>query len=68
MMNKETNKDTINIVTQSIDVAIDSVGAVLSLLDECGLDKYGYELVKGGMLSCLRILDMDYDKVEFTED
>ena len=39
MMNKETNKDTLNIVTHSIDVAIDSVGTVLGLLDDCGLDK-----------------------------
>ncbi len=66
-MNKETNKDTLNIVTHSIDVAIDSVGAVLSLLDECGLDKYDYELVKDGMLSCLQILDMAFDKVEFAK-
>mgnify|MGYP000975674146 CR=1 FL=1 len=67
MMNKETNKDTLNIVTHSIDVAIDSVGAVLSLLDECGLDKYDYELVKDGMLSCLRRLDMAYDIVDCAE-
>lgn len=67
-MNKETNKDTLNIVTHSIDVAIDSVGTVLDLLDECGLNKYDYELVKGGMLSCLRRLDIAYDLIDVAED
>lgn len=68
MMNKETNKDTLNIVTHSIDVAIDSVGTVLGLLDDCGLDKYDYELVKDGMLHCLQILDIAYDRVDFAKD
>lgn len=67
-MNKETNKDTLNIVTHSIDVAIDSVGTVLGLLDDCGLDKYDYELVKDGMLHCLQILDIAYDRVDFAKD
>lgn len=68
MMNEETNKDTLNIVTHSIDVAIDSVGTVLGLLDDCGLDKYDYELVKDGMLHCLQILDIAYDRVDFAKD
>lgn len=63
-----TNKDTLDIVTHSIDIAIDSVSTVLGLLDDCGLDKYDYELVKDGMLRCLRILDMAYDKVDFAKD
>lgn len=66
--NKETNKDTLDIVTHSIDIAIDSVGTVLDLLDDCELDKYDYELVKGGMLRCLRILGTAYDKVEFAKE
>ena len=67
-MNKETNKDTLNIVTHSIDVAIDSVGTVLGLLDECGLNKHDYDLVKGGMLSCLRRLDIAYELIDVAED
>ena len=67
-MNKELNKDTLNIVTHSIDIAIDSVGTVLSLLDECGLNKHDYELVKDDMLSCLRRLDKAYNIVDFAED
>ena len=62
------NKKNIDIVTHSIDVAIDSVGTVLGLLDDCGLDKYDYELVKDGMLRCLRILGIAYDKVDFAKD
>lgn len=63
-----TNKDTLDIVTHSIDIAIDSVGTVLDLLDDCGLDKYDYELVKGGMLTCLQELNTAYDKVAFAKD
>lgn len=62
------NKEVLNDVTEGIDIAIDSVGAVLSLLDECGLDKYDYELVKDGMKRCLQILDMAYDRVDFAKD
>lgn len=62
------NKKNIDIVTHSIDVAIDSVGTVLGLLDDCGLDKYDYELVKDGMLRCLQILGIAYDKVDFAKD
>jgi hypothetical protein len=67
-MNKETNSNALDIVTHNIVVAIDSVGAVLSLLDECGLDKYDYELVKDGMLSCLLELNLAYDVVALADD
>lgn len=67
-MNKETNEDTLDVVTHSIDVAIDSVGTVLDLLEDCGLDTYDYELVKGGMLHCLLIQGLAYDKVDFAKD
>lgn len=65
---KETNKDTLDIVTHSIDVAIDSVGTVLDLLDDCGLVKYDYKLVKDGMLHCLLILDIAFDVVDLAKD
>lgn len=68
MINKETNKDTLDIVTHSIDIAIDSVGTVLGLLDDCELDMYDYELVKDGMLTCLQELNIAYDKVAFAKD
>lgn len=59
------NKEAINGVAASIEGIIDEVEIILGRIDDCGLDKYDYELVKDGMLSCLQILDMAFDKVEF---
>ena len=66
-MNKETNKDALDIVTHSIDVAIDSVGAVLSFVVDCGLDESDQDMVKESMLTCLQELNIAYDKVEFSK-
>lgn len=63
-----TNKEALDDVSYQIDLAIDAVRKVLILLDDCGFDKYDYELVKDGTLHCLRILDMAYDKVDFAKD
>lgn len=59
------NKEALNDVAASIERIIDEVEIILGRIDDCGLDKYDYELVKDGMLSCLQILDMAFDKVEF---
>lgn len=59
------NKEALNDVAASIEGIIDEVEIILGRIDDCGLDKYDYELVKDGMLSCLQILDMAFDKVEF---
>ena len=67
-MNKETNSDALDIVTHNIVVAIDSVGAVLSLLDDCGLNESGQDVVKDGMLSCLLELNLAYDVVALADD
>lgn len=65
--NKETNKDTLDIVTHSIDIAIDSVGTVLDLLDECGLDENIQDRVKESMLTCLQELSTSYDVVYYAD-
>lgn len=67
-MNKETNSGALDIVTHNIVVAIDSVGAVLSLLDDCGLNEAGQDVVKDGMLSCLLELNLAYDVVALADD
>ena len=67
-MNKETNSGALDIVTHNIVVAIDSVGAVLSLLDDCGLNEAGQDVVKDGMLSCLLGLNLAYDVVALADD
>lgn len=67
-MNKETNSGALDIVTHNIVVAIDSVGAVLSLLDDCGLNEAGQDVVKDGMLSCLLALNLAYDVVALADD
>ena len=59
------NKEALNDVAASIEGIIDEVEIILGRINDCGLDKYDYELVKDGMLSCLQILDMAFDKVEF---
>lgn len=61
------NKEALNDVAASIEGIIDEVEIILGRIDDCGLDKYDYELVKDGMLSCLQILDMAFDKVEFAK-
>lgn len=61
------NKEALNDVAASIERIIDEVEIILGRIDDCGLDKYDYELVKDGMLSCLQILDMAFDKVEFAK-
>lgn len=66
--NKETNKDTLDIVTHSIDIAMDSVGTVLDLFDECGLDESAQALVKESMLTCLQELNTAYDVVYYAEE
>lgn len=68
MMNKETNSGALDIVTHSIDVAIDSVGAVLSFVVDCGLDESDQAMVKESMLTCLQELHIAYDKVTFADD
>lgn len=65
--NKETNKDTLDIVTHSIDIAIDSVGTVLDLLDDCGLDENIQDRVKESMLTCLQELSTSYDVVYYAD-
>ncbi len=67
-MNKNKKMEALDTVTRNIDLAIDSVGAVLSFISNCGLDKYDHDLIKDGMLTCLQILDMAFDKVEFAKD
>ena len=67
-MNKETNSGALDVVTHNIVVAIDSVGAVLSLLDVCGLNKADQDMVKDGMLSCLPTLHLAYDVVALADD
>lgn len=61
------NKEALNDVAASIEGIIDEVEIILGRINDCGLDKYDYELVKDGMLSCLQILDMAFDKVEFAK-
>ena len=61
------NKEALNDVAASIEGIIDEVEIILGRIDDCGLDKYDYELVKDGMLRCLQILDMAFDKVEFAK-
>lgn len=68
MMNKETNIGALDIVTHNIAMAIDSVNAVLSLLDACGLDESDQDMVKDGMLSCLLALNLAYDVVALADD
>lgn len=68
MMNKETNSVVLDIVTHNIAMAIDSVNAVLSLLDDCGLDESDQDMVKESMLTCLQELHISYDKVTFADD
>lgn len=68
MMNKETNSGVLDIVTHNIAMAIDSVNAVLSLLDDCGLDESDQDMVKESMLTCLQELHTSYDKVTFADD
>lgn len=67
-MIKETNIGALDIVTHNIAVAIDSVGAVLSLLDDCGLNEADQDMVKDGMLSCLLALNLTYDVVACADD
>lgn len=67
-MIKETNIGALDIVTHNIVVAIDSVGAVLSLLDDCGLNETDQDVVKDGMLSCLLALNLAYDVVALADD
>ena len=64
----KTNKETLDIVTHSIDIAIDSVGTVLDLLDDCGLDESDQDMVKESMLTCLQELSVAFDKVDFAKD
>lgn len=66
MMNE--NKKNIDIVTHSIDIAIDSVGTVLDLLDDCGLDESGQDMVKESMLTCLKELSTSFDVVDLAKD
>lgn len=66
MMNE--NKKNIDIVTHSIDIAIDSVGTVLDLLDDCGLDESGQDMVKESMLTCLKELNTSFDVVDLAKD
>lgn len=66
MMNE--NKKNIDIVTHSIDIAIDSVGTVLGLLDDCGLDESGQDMVKESMLTCLKELSTSFDVVDLAKD
>lgn len=68
MMNKETNSGALDIVTHNIAMAIDSVNAVLSLLDDCGLNEADQDMVKESMLTCLQELHIAYDKVTFADD
>lgn len=68
MMNKETNSGALDVVTHNIAMAIDSVGAVLSLLDACGFDESDQDMVKESMLTCLQELHIAYDKVTFADD
>lgn len=67
-MNKETNSGALDIVTHNIAMAIDSVGAVLSLLEDCGLDEADQDVVKESMLICLQELHIAYDKVTLADD
>lgn len=67
-MNKETNSGALDVVTHNIVVAIDSVGAVLSLLEDCGLDEADQDVVKESMLTCLQELHIAYDKVALADD
>ena len=64
----KTNKETLDIVTHSIDIAIDSVGTVLDLLDDCGLDESDQDMVKESMLTCLQERRMAFDKADFAKD
>nr|DAR71032.1 MAG TPA: hypothetical protein [Caudoviricetes sp.] len=64
----QTNKETLDIVTHSIDIAIDSVGTVLDLFDECGLDESTQALVKESMLTCLQELSTTFDKLAFAKE
>lgn len=67
-MSKETNSGALDIVTHNIAMAIDSVNAVLSLLDDCGLNEADQDMVKESMLTCLQELYMAYDKVALADD
>lgn len=67
-MNKETNSGALDVVTHNIVVAIDSVGAVLSLLEDCGLDEADQDVVKESMLTCLQELHIAFDKVALADD
>ena len=67
-MNKETNSGALDIVTRHIDLAIDSVGTVLGLIEDCGLDEAAQDVVKDGMLSCLLALNLAYDVVALADD
>jgi len=68
MMNKEANSGALDIVTHHIDLAIDSVGTILGLIEDCGLDECDQDMVKDGMLSCLLALNLAYDIVDFADD
>ena len=63
----QTNKETLDVVTHSIDIAIDAVGTVLDLFDECGLDENIQDRVKESMLTCLQELSTSYDVVYYAD-
>lgn len=62
------DREALNDVSYQIDEATEAVRTVLGLLDDCGLVKYAYKLVKDGMLHCLQILDIALDVVDLAKD
>lgn len=62
------DREALNDVSYQIDEATEAVRTVLGLLDDCGLVKYDYKLVKDGMLHCLQIFDIAFDVVDLAKD
>lgn len=62
------DREALNDVSYQIDEATEAVRTVLGLLDDCGLNEAGQDVVKDGMLSCLLELDLAYDVVALADD